>query len=226
MVETLTSYQRCLANADRRKQAHDAHEAAVTRRIMRAHGEPEYLIEARCQPDWWKHAEMWDEDIYDGDTEPQLHSFIEQEAIRRALRAVRRETALKAVIGRYTVRVVRLGDHDLAPVLHWTAWQWRRKLKPQRALIDDVTRFLAAERVLWRLHDQYDPAGSRIAELEAAKREAREWEARRRKYGALAALTLPAPGIQMALPLPLTPAASAADGGTRVPVRESAKAVP
>lgn len=212
----MTSFERCLASAAARKETHYERQAVVTRRVMAARDEPEWLIAQRSAPDWWKHAEFWDEDAFDGDTDPQFHSYVEQDAIGRILRAVHRETRMKAIIGRYKVRTqFRWSRYDITPVLHWTIWRWRKKLtlKPHPPAIDDVTRYLAAERTLWLLHDQYDPDGSRIAEIEAARREEREWEARRRRCGALAAYQ------PMAAPVLPTSASSAINGGTRVPLR-------
>lgn len=222
----VTSYERCLASAEIRRQTHYEREAATTRRVMAAHGKSAHLIEQRCQPDWWKQADMWDEDIPDGFGDPVFYTHVEQNAIRNILRSVRRETTLKAIIGRYRIRAtIRWAQYDMTPVLRWTIWQWRKKLEPcaaESTLIDDVTRFLAAERALRVLHDQYDPDGSHIAEMEAAKREEREWERRlraRRAVAAAGAGSLPT-CQQMTLPLPPTPETSAATGGTRVPVRE------
>lgn len=187
-------FARCLAGAEMRMATHYEREAAATRRQMNARGEETALIEARCQPDWWQDPALWDERIFDGDTEPRIHSYGEQDAIRGLYEAARRAAYRQAQLGRYRVRLYRPSSrHDMSPVMHWTVWQWKKKLKPQPQLISDVERFLQAERSLWTLHDQYDPHGTRIAIMEAERREDREWQRRRASVleASLAQLELP-----------------------------------
>lgn len=189
-TKTESIFARCLAAAELRKASHYEREATATRRVMSARGEPEALIEARCQPGWWQNVALWDEEILDGDAEPRIHSYEEQDAIRGVWRAARRATAQTARLGHYRVRIYRPSSRfDMTPVLRWTIWQWRQRLRPQPQLISDVEHYLAAERALWKLHDQYDPEGTRIAVMEAEAREEREW--RQRRSESLAQLELP-----------------------------------